>query len=142
MLRDQLHSLNSTATHSIFAEVKPRRHAAHSRPSINSLEDGESATVGNTPTPSLAMEQWDNADWSQFVVRGPTYKEDRVKIPATDPLFDLVAIDMWQVNAPIQNIASRPSNRVQQARARGDDSWYERMRVLLVILTYLLTGSA
>ena len=47
-----------------------------------------------------------------------------MKIPVnSEPLFELVAVDLWRVEAPTQNIASTPSNRVQQALKRGDNTW-------------------
>jgi hypothetical protein len=46
-----------------------------------------------------------------------------VKIPAGDAHFDLIAIDLWRLEAPIFNIAAQPCNRVQLARQRGDPAW-------------------
>lgn len=59
--------------------------------------EGPAATLATTPEPALPRDQWGIADMSAFVVRGPTYLDDKVKVPAGNTLFDLVAVDVWQV---------------------------------------------
>jgi len=81
-------------------------------------------TIASTPQCALPQPLWGVADVSGFVVRGPSFTEDRVKIPAGEPLFDLVAVDLWRLDeAPCPNIAAQPGNRVQLARQRGDSTW-------------------
>jgi hypothetical protein len=89
-----------------------------------SNKNDDVATLASTPPFSLPAEHWGDADVSAFIVRGPSFTEDRVKIPAGEPLFDLVAVDLWRLNeGPCPNIAAQPGNRVQLARQRGDKTW-------------------
>jgi hypothetical protein len=79
--------------------------------------------LATLPPCTCPTSQWCSADMPSFAVRGPTFDEDRVKIPATEAMFDLVATDLWRVEEALPNIAAQPSNRVQQAWQRGDKRW-------------------
>jgi len=82
---------------------------------------GDVARLAAVPPMAMAPDQYGDADQGQgFVVRGPTFTEDRVKVAASPALFDLVAVDLWRVEEPIPHIAAQPSNRVALAHARGD----------------------
>ena len=45
------------------------------------------------------------------------------QINASQPEFRLIAVDLFEVQAPTFNIAAHPMNRVAQAHARGSDRW-------------------
>jgi hypothetical protein len=82
------------------------------------------ARLASSPPLACPVAQWSAADTAAFAVRGTTFGEDRVKVPAPpDAMFDLVGVDLWRVDRAVPNIAAQPSNRVQQARRRGDTRW-------------------
>ena len=69
--------------------------------------------------------QWAEPDASSFMVRGPQYLSDKLKMPAARPEFRCVAVDLFQneTDEPYFNIATHPHNRVAQALARGSTAW-------------------
>jgi Protein ENHANCED DISEASE RESISTANCE 2, C-terminal len=40
-----------------------------------------------------------------FMVRGPDYLRDRVKVPAGPPIFDLATVDLLEVDQPVFHVA-------------------------------------
>ena len=78
--------------------------------------------IERTPPP-IAHEFWAEPDTTSFMVRGPHYLADKVKVPAGPPEFRLVAVDLFEVTSPQFNVCSHPLNRVAQARARGASRW-------------------
>lgn len=71
---------------------------------------------------TLDKSQWAEPDANSFVVRGRTYKQDKVKINAGDSVFRLIAVDLVCVDAPIfTGMCAHPKERVQQALAKGDE---------------------
>ena len=59
-----------------------------------------------------------------FKVRGRDYLNDRVKVNAEAPLFDLMHVDMWRSPSKVGNIASRSDSWLRCARAAGDTRMY------------------
>ena len=79
---------------------------------------GDAGTIADTPPPNLPAAHWGEADCSPFVVRGPTYPRDKVKVAAGEALFKIVATDIWSVDDFLPHIASQPGNRVQMVSLR------------------------
>ena len=48
---------------------------------------------------------WSSASASGLKVRGKKYLEDRVKIPANEPMFDLFRVDLFEFPTPSEHIA-------------------------------------
>lgn len=63
---------------------------------------------------------WSEPDVRKLRIRGSNYLENRQKIQATEPMFTLVAIDLYKTKARYDHIASHPSNRMALAMKRGD----------------------
>jgi hypothetical protein len=59
-----------------------------------------------------------------FKVRGRDYLNDRVKVNAEEPLFDLMHVDMWRSPSKVGNIAGRSDSWLRCARAAGDTRMY------------------
>lgn len=76
------------------------------------------AGLERTPSP-LVNTMWAEPDANSFLVRGPTYKKDRVKINAGASLGRLVAVDLVMVDKPIfTGMSTHPNERVQMALQR------------------------
>lgn len=69
--------------------------------------------IGKYPAP-LTTEMWAEPDPNSFIVRGPNYLEDRVKINAGNSIGQLVAMDVVAVDAPIlTGMGTHPTERIQ-----------------------------
>ena len=93
--------------------------------------------IGLIPPPTLPTEGWADIDASTFRVRGPTYNLDKVKTISAPALFKLVAIDLFEVNEPTQNICAHPRNRVTIAAERRDPAWIFAMNIMVPGPPYL-----
>eukprot|EP00596_Hydrurales_sp_CCMP1899_P005314 CAMPEP_0119051288 /NCGR_PEP_ID=MMETSP1177-20130426/72951_1 /TAXON_ID=2985 /ORGANISM="Ochromonas sp, Strain CCMP1899" /LENGTH=738 /DNA_ID=CAMNT_0007030437 /DNA_START=193 /DNA_END=2410 /DNA_ORIENTATION=- len=78
--------------------------------------------MGLIPAP-LAGDYWTDLNAATFRVRGPTYLQDRVKTLSVPTIFNLIAIDIFDVPEPTFNVASNPRNRVSLAMDRGEKTW-------------------
>jgi hypothetical protein len=75
-------------------------------------------SIGSHPEP-LSSEGWAEPDANSFMVRGPSYKEDGVKINAGSSIGNLFAVDVVQVDSPIyKGMSVHPSERIQRALKR------------------------
>jgi Protein ENHANCED DISEASE RESISTANCE 2, C-terminal/START domain len=75
-------------------------------------------SIGSHPEP-LANEKWAEPDANSFMVRGPSYKTDRVKVNAGDSIGQLIAVDVVEVEKPIYSgMSTHPSERIQLGLAR------------------------
>jgi hypothetical protein len=71
--------------------------------------------IDNYPEP-LGTEKWAEPDANSFMVRGPSYKRDRVKINAGASIGQLIAVDVVEVDKPIYSgMSMHPSERIQLA---------------------------
>lgn len=78
-----------------------------SKPAADLVEDDAWAIAGTCP-----REFWSSPGACGFKVRGPTYLSDRKKITASPPMFELVAVDLLQLEEPMINICQHlPSVR-------------------------------
>ncbi len=69
--------------------------------------------------PPLNYDKWAEPDANSFLVRGPTYKKDRVKINAGASIGRLVAVDLVAVEKPIfSGLSTHPTERIQRALER------------------------
>lgn len=69
--------------------------------------------IGSHPEP-LSNEKWAEPDANSFMVRGPTYKSDRVKINAGASIGQLIAVDVVEVDKPMYSgMSMNPSERIQ-----------------------------
>ena len=74
--------------------------------------------IGNHPK-SLGPERWAEPDPNSFIVRGPKYKEDGVKINAGTSIGQLIAVDVVRVNKPLlTGMSVHPTERIQLALQR------------------------
>jgi Protein ENHANCED DISEASE RESISTANCE 2, C-terminal/START domain len=72
-----------------------------------------------TTPPPLKYSKWAEPDANSFLVRGPTYKKNRVKINAGASIGRLVAVDLVLVDKPIlTGMSTHPSERIQLALSR------------------------
>jgi len=76
--------------------------------------------ISRIPPPTCPLDVWSVADATTFRVRGPNYLQDRIKIQSSPSLFKLLAVDIYETDEPIFNIASHPKLRLQSAVQRGD----------------------
>lgn len=89
------------------------------------------ACVANTPPSTLSTSIWREPLASSFRVRGATYLTDKVKVTSAPYLFQLVAVDLFEVPGPTMNICSHPKNRVYKALQRGDDAWIYAVNIMV-----------
>ena len=76
------------------------------------------AGLESTPPP-LMYSKWAEPDANSFLVRGPSYKKNRVKINAGASIGRLVAVDLVLVDKPIlTGMSIHPTERVQLALER------------------------
>jgi hypothetical protein len=69
--------------------------------------------------PPLKSEKWAEPDANSFLVRGPSYLKDRVKINAGTSIGRLVAVDLVLVDKPIYSgMSAHPTERIQLALQR------------------------
>jgi hypothetical protein len=67
----------------------------------------------------LDIEKWAEPDANSFLVRGPMYKKDKVKINAGTSIGQLIAVDLVVVDKPIYTgMSKHPSERIQLALQR------------------------
>jgi Protein ENHANCED DISEASE RESISTANCE 2, C-terminal len=74
--------------------------------------------IESNPEPLLA-EKWAEPDANSFLVRGPFYKQDRVKVNAGNSIGRLIAVDVVLVDKPIfSGMSTHPTERIQLALKR------------------------
>ena len=74
--------------------------------------------IGRFPAP-LGAERWAEPDPNSFLVRGPSYLKDGVKINAGSSIGELIAMDCVLVDTPIlTGMALHPTERIQLALER------------------------
>ena len=74
--------------------------------------------IGSHPEP-LGNEKWAEPDANSFKVRGPAYKQDRVKVNAGTSIGQLIAVDVVLVDKPIYSgMSTHPNERIQLALER------------------------
>ena len=98
-----------------------------------------------TQPPAFNYDYWAEPDANSFMVRGPTYKKDRVKINAGSSVGKLVAVDLVEVDEPIyQGMAAHPNERVQRALKREkkvkEEGKKSDLPPFLVIFNLLIPG--
>lgn len=77
-----------------------------------SSEDEENEGLLSSPLPEYPSNNgvscWSRPD-CDFFVRGPTYLQDRVKIPSGPPPLKCLGVDFWLTDDPQRHIARHPS---------------------------------
>ena len=69
--------------------------------------------IGRYPAP-LTHEMWAEPDPNSFIVRGPNYLEDGIKMNAGNSIGQLIAMDVVAVDSPIlTGMATHPTERIQ-----------------------------
>ena len=69
-----------------------------------------------TNPPPLNYDKWAEPDANSFIVRGSTYKTDRVKTNAGASIGRLIAVDLVLVDEPIlSGVSVHPGERIQRA---------------------------
>ena len=94
-------------------------------------DDPAGGSLATIPAPTLAAEHYKEPLYHSFRVRGPTYKEDGVKVVSAPYMFKLVCCDMFEVPGPTFNICSHPKNRVYRALQRNEDVWIFAMNIMI-----------
>jgi hypothetical protein len=75
--------------------------------------DSSLAGLGSRPPP-LNYKKWAEPDANSFLVRGPSYKKNRVKINAGASIGRLVAVDLVAVEKPLlTGMSTHPTERIQ-----------------------------
>ncbi|KDD74041.1 DUF1336 hypothetical protein, partial [Helicosporidium sp. ATCC 50920] len=85
--------------------------SAMSADSARSDEEGDWAAEG-----SCRREFWSSPGSGGFDVRGPFYLQDRKKVKAGTPMFELVAVDLLKLDEPMPHVA-RLLPSVQRSQA-------------------------
>ncbi|CAM9411107.1 unnamed protein product [Phaeothamnion confervicola] len=89
------------------------------------------AHLACVPSPALRRNMWAEVNGGDFLVRGPSYDADRVKVASAPQVFRLVAVDLFEVTEPTLHIAGRPDNRVQLARQAGETSFTWILQIMV-----------
>lgn len=93
---------------------------------------GESeGTIATVPPPTLSPEVWGEIDYDSFKIRGASYLKDRCKITSAPAMFQLAAMDLYEVPEPMQHVCAKPGNRVYMASQRGDNTWTFCMNIMV-----------
>lgn len=80
-------------------------------------------TFSNTFLAPLDITSWSEPDATSFRVRGKNYVMDRKKIPSESSLFQLISVDLVQVEKPIYTgFCTHPDERVQQGLMKEKSS--------------------
>jgi hypothetical protein len=88
------------------------------RERIDSFTTEKFPYVGKLPAP-LGSERWAEPDPNSFLVRGPNYLEDGLKINAGSSIGQLIAMDCVLVDKPIlTGMSLHPTERIQLALKR------------------------
>ena len=87
------------------------------RQRVGSFTEEKFPYVGKYPAP-LSAERWAEPDPNSFLVRGPNYLNDGVKISGSS-IGQLIAMDCVLVDKPIlTGMSIHPTERIQQALKR------------------------
>ncbi|PQQ08721.1 protein ENHANCED DISEASE RESISTANCE 2-like [Prunus yedoensis var. nudiflora] len=92
-----------------------------------SREDNISCSYGATlqKDPSCALPcSWGSADPSSFLIRGPSYLQDRQKIKAKNTLMQLVGVDWLRSDKREDDLGSRYGGIVQKYAERGGSEFF------------------
>lgn len=109
----ELADINANSTRNSTEEA---RNYDFSYASREASKTQESASGLTTTPPPFALERWAEPDANSFLVRGPSYKTDGVKINAGQSIARLFAVDFVEVDCPIYSgMTTHPTERVQCA---------------------------
>jgi len=70
--------------------------------------------------PALPPNNWVQPPATHMKVRSASYLHDKVKIPAAEPLFQLLAVDNFSTSERVDHICGYKSNRIQKSLAIGE----------------------
>ena len=88
------------------------------RERLDSMTFDSVSGIESNPAP-LDVEKWAEPDANSFLVRGHSYKQDRVKINAGTSIGRLIAVDVVLVDKPIfTGMSTHPTERIQLALKR------------------------
>lgn len=116
-------SSNVEKSAAIIASDRAKEHTAFdlrfvNRERIDSFTTEKFPFIGNVPAP-LGPERWAEPDPNSFIVRGPNYLEDGLKINAGSSIGQLIAMDCVVVDKPFLNgISLHRAERIQLALKR------------------------
>lgn len=88
---------------------------------------------------NVPRSMWAEPDGSTMMVRGPDYLTDRRKIPSAPPAFRLMGVDLFSASHPIEHIASRSDNIVQQELKRHEAQGTEMP--FTFVINFVVPGS-
>jgi len=103
---------------------------------LASYEDHPPTPSSTSNYPGTPMQApwgfWSEDDTSALVLRGPTFLQDKIKIPAGVPIFKLLHVDMFYTpmgtGEPLLHVAKRPGNWAYKYFERREKKWREMLR--------------
>ncbi|CAM9908395.1 unnamed protein product [Scytosiphon promiscuus] len=99
--------------------------------SMDASKSGGLTSLETCPPPALDPRRWEEAVGSDFMVRGPSYLTNRVKVPSEKQMFRLRAVDLFVLPEPATHLAAHSSNRVQLARKAGETSFVWVLQIMV-----------
>ena len=78
-------------------------------------DDDESGSSTELPSPlplwpnNGGISCWSEPRYDVFKIRGKTYLQDKVKVKASQSMFQCLGVDLWLSDKPMKNIARHPS---------------------------------
>lgn len=72
---------------------------------------------------TLPSKHWADGDYTLFRLRGSLYLSDRRKVAAESAVCALAAVDLFEVESPVRDIASQPRSWLQRFRRAGSTAF-------------------
>lgn len=79
----------------------------------------------------LPLEMWSEPSPQVFLVRSQSYLRDHQKIPAELAVYKLQAVDLFEIDTPVTNIASHPLNRIALAAVASPQLWFFIVNIMV-----------
>jgi len=104
----------------------PRKRSRHEEigPALDqgaNEQEGESAIrVQPVYRGTLSEKYYSSPSTTNLRVRGKTYMDDKVKVPAEEPVMDLVAVDLIEGDEPIHHIAEKERGTARRVLHNAD----------------------
>lgn len=115
---------------------KPVLHRASSAPA----QQDQARNLRIHPVP-LRLNAWSQPAAETFNIRGPTYLEDRNKIPSQEAAFRLLTVDMVQAEQPVYTgMCAHPQERIQQALRRERETGIKELPEFVFAVNLCIPG--
>jgi len=94
----------------------------------------------NDPPP-LRLDAWTEPPGSSFMVRGPSYLDDKEKVASEPSYFTLLTADLVKSTEPILGgLCAHPNERIQQALARERATGVKELPEFIFAVNLLVPG--